>query len=135
MPTYLLKCENGHTFDRYLKLANYNDPQTCECGAQAKRQITKTMIAPMFEDYQSPIDGSPITSKKKRLNDLARSGCVPYEPSVREENNSRIKKQEQALEKAMDQTIEAQIEAMPSRKREKLEQELTSGADLTYHRG
>lgn len=136
MPLYQFRCLAGHVFDRFLRLDHYNDPQLCEhCQQPATRQITPTMIAPSFEDYQSPIDGKPITSKKKRIEDLARSGCVPYEPTLRQEIDHNLKNQETALEKAMDRTVESQYEAMTTRQREQLGKELQAGADITYHRG
>lgn len=134
MPIYVFRCESGHRFDRYLPIKDYNSLQTCECGAKAKRQTVPTMIAPMFEDYESPIDGRPITSKRKRLEDLARSGCVPYEPSLKDEANKNIKNEELKLEKEIDKTVELEIEKMPARKRELLEQELKSGANIEYTR-
>ena len=33
--------------------------------------------------YQSPIDGRVITGRAARREDLKRSGCVPWEPSIR----------------------------------------------------
>lgn len=134
MPTYLLKCDNEHYFDRYLKLAHYNDPQTCDCGAPAKRQITAPMIAPMFEDYESPIDGKPITSKAKRIEDLARSGCVPYETGVVENSTKIWKDSEAKLEQEFDKTIDMEISKMSAKQQDKLDQELRSGADIEYKR-
>lgn len=133
MPVYQLKCENGHIFDRFLKLANYNDPQICECGSPAKRQITAPMIAPMFEDYQSPIDGRPITSKRKRLDDMARSNCIEYDPGMLQDNNERIKRQEAELDKKIDSTVEKEIMNMSSEKRERLAHELST-SDVQYTR-
>lgn len=135
MPTYQLKCSNGHIFDRYLKLKNYNDPQVCDCGAPALRQIVAPMIAPRFEEYESPIDGRPITSKRKRLDDLARHNCVPYEKNLIEENNKKLRDEELKLEKAIDQTVDMEIAKMPAKKREHLESELSHGLTLDYYRG
>lgn len=134
MPLYEYECQKGHKFNRFLKLAEYNDPQTCECGCNAKRLISAPMIAPMFEDYQSPIDGSPITSKKKRNEDLARNGCVPYEEGMRQEADRKVKNDELKLEKEVDRTMDATIESFTPRQRELLDQEMKGGADLSYDR-
>lgn len=32
-----------------------------------------------FQEYESPIDGTPITNRRKRDYDLKRNGCRPYE--------------------------------------------------------
>lgn len=134
MPVYVFRCTNGHKFDRYLPVEQYNSKQTCDCGADANRQTVPTMIAPMFQDYESPIDGSPITSKRKRQEDMARSGCVPYEPSLRTESQTKLRNEELKLENQIDRTVEYEIKTMPARKRELLEQDLKSGADIEYGR-
>ena len=134
MPIYEFACPKGHKFDRFLKLANYKEIQTCECGTEAIKLISTPMIAPTFEAYESPIDGSPITSKRKRIEDLARSDCVPYEEGMVEENNRRMKNHELKLEKAMDETVEDTIVNMPARKKEKLESEMKSDINIEYGR-
>lgn len=134
MPTYLLKCSNEHTFDRYIKLKDLDQIQYCECGAIAKRQICAPMIAPMFEDYQSPIDGKPITSKRKRLDDLARNDCIPYEEGMLQDHNKRVSREEKELDKRVDETVDSTIENMKPKERENLFKELSHGADLNFTR-
>lgn len=134
MPLYEFKCEAGHWFDRYLRLADYNEPQTCECGRAALRQISPTMIAVDIPAYQSPIDGRWINSRKQRTEDLKRNGCVEYEPSLREHGEKQRAAEDAKLEAKMEETIEAEIHAMPTRKREKLISELESGADIELTR-
>lgn len=80
--------------------------------------------------YLSPIDDRPITSKQARLQDLARSNCVPYDPDQKQDYTRRIEAQEAALEKAVDRTVESEIANMPARKREKLEAELQGGMTI-----
>lgn len=135
MPIYVHKCRNGHKFDVIRKVADYNLPSVCECGAPARRILTTTMVAPdMQESYISPATGKHITSYKQRRDDMERSGCVDYEPSLRQESTNKMNKGEAALEKKMDASVEAAIHAMPIRKREKLEKELNSGANIKYSR-
>ena len=86
MPVYEHLCEKGHKFDRYLKLAELDQPQTCECGGAAKRIISPVMFsidATNFPSYQSPTTGRWITSKTQRREDMKASNCVDYEPSLR----------------------------------------------------
>lgn len=88
--------------------------------------------APMFfgiKDvcYDSPIDGSPITSMAARREDLARSGCIEYDPEMRKDYERRIEEGERKLESSVDTLLDKEIAAMPSRKREKLAAELESG--------
>ena len=135
MPTYVLKCENGHQFDKYLPLKEYNDIQLCECGANAKRIMVPTMLSPdiaNWDRYISPASGKLITSYKDRREDMKRTGCVDYEPSLKKEEATN--KQEAALEKAIDETVDREIGKMSSSQLEKLGSELSHGADLSYTR-
>lgn len=128
MPTYEFLCECGSKFDRYLRVADYRSPQTCECGRTASRLISIPMVFVSPDIcYDSPIDGRPITSMKARLEDLARADCVPYDPGRKQDYTRRIERESANLEKSIDETVEAEIHSMPSRKREKLEAELQGG--------
>ena len=37
---YEYECSNGHRFERSLPVAQYDAPQTCECGASAGKVIS-----------------------------------------------------------------------------------------------
>lgn len=130
MPIYEFKCNNGHLFDRFLKLANYNDPQTCECGAASVKLLSRPAIHADFPPYESPVTGKMITSRRERREDLARSGCVEYEPSMLQESERKRAAEDAALEKKIDEHVEAEIINMDARTREKLVSELQSGVDV-----
>jgi len=137
MPLYTYACPNGHQFDRFLRLADYKKPQTCECGLEASRKIMPTMVncdMQPWDRYVSPASGKVITSYKERKEDMAATGCVDYEPSLKHHITRHMEAEDAKLEKAMDETVEGEIEKMPARKREKLAEELTSGADIEYTR-
>lgn len=134
MPLYEFECDKGHKFDRFLKLAEYDSPQSCKCGANAARLISTPMFTVDIPAYQSPIDGRVINSRAQRREDLKRHGCVEYEPSMKDHVEKRRAAEDSALEAKMEQTIEAEIHAMPARKREKLVSELANGADVEYAR-
>ena len=137
MPIYVFECDKGHKFDRYLKLEDYNNPQTCDCGEKAKRKIVPTMIncdIQPWDYYESPASGKPITSYKERREDMKRHGCVDYEPSMKKTQQRNIKKNDEALEKAIDETVEREFDKMSSQKKEKLANELLSGADVEITR-
>ena len=136
MPIYDYECQNGHRFDRFLKLKDYRDPQVCECGSKSKRVIMPTMIncdIPPWEYFESPVSGKPITSYKERKKDMIEHGCVDYEPLQKQVTN-HMNTQERQLEKKVDDFVDKTIGEMPVRKREKLETELNSGADIAYER-
>lgn len=137
MPVYTYICEEGHIFDRYLKLKDYKKPQTCICGKSARRQIMPTMLncdMQPWDRYISPVSGKPITSYKERREDMAKYDCVDYEPSLTKHVTQKVKDDEKKLDKAVDETVEQLIDAMPARKKEQLETELKAGADCTLER-
>ena len=137
MPLYTYSCENGHQFDRILKLKDYKQPQICECGLPAKRKIMPTMVncdMQPWDRYISPVSGKPITSYKERREDMAKHDCVDYEPSLKKHIKRDSEEAERKLEKAMDETVESEIMKMDSSKVEGLASELESGADCEYQR-
>lgn len=137
MPIYVQVCENGHEFDVFLKIKDYDKPQVCKCGAPAKRKIVPTMIncdIQPWDYYESPVSGKPITSYKQRKDDMERHGCVDYDPGMKQVQKKNIKQADDALEKKLDETVDREWDKMPSEKREKLANELTSGADIEITR-
>ena len=137
MPVYVFECKNGHKFDRFLSLKNYDKPQTCECGESAKRKIVATMVSCDMQPsdyYISPVSGKRITSYKQRKEDMKANGCVDYEPSMKKLQQERIYKEDKELEKQVEKTVEKEWERMPTQKREKLANELLSGADIELER-
>ena len=40
------------------------------------------MLMRDIEEYVSPIDGKPITSRSHRREDLKANDCVPWEPGI-----------------------------------------------------
>lgn len=137
MPIYQYECDNGHYFERLLPVKDYLKPQTCECGATGNKKISIPMLnldMQPWDRYISPVSGKPITSYKERKADMERHGCVDYEPSLRKNISKDIERNEAKLEQKIDETVEAQIHAMPARKREKLESELNAGASCDYVR-
>ena len=129
MPLYDFKCEDGHLFDEFLKLDEYDNPVTCQCGKSAKRQVTATMInfdIPNWDRYISPSTGKLITSYKERRQDMKESDCIDYDPGMRA-NAERIKKQkEKEFDARIDETVEKQILQMSSDQRDNLAKELTT---------
>jgi putative FmdB family regulatory protein len=64
MPLYTYQCECGSEFDRFLKLASYKEPQTCECGKIAEKKLTFCSVSVM-EAYQSPVTGEWIETPRQ----------------------------------------------------------------------
>lgn len=137
MPIYVYQCKEGHKFDVFKPLRDIDEPVFCECGSEAKRKIVPTMIncdIQPWDHYVSPASGKLITSYKERREDMKRSNCVDYDPGMRTDYDKSVKDSDRKLEKSIDQTVEKEFERMPTQKRERLANELLSGADVEYSR-
>lgn len=134
MPCYEYACANGHIFDRFLPLARYAEPQTCECGAASQKRLTAPLIVQDLPGYQSPVDGRWVEGRRARREDLARNNCVPYEPSMKDEQRRRQAQADEKLGRDIEHHFDAEVSRMPARKKELLEQELRSGADIEFTR-
>ena len=138
MPIYEFKCiNNKHEFTRFLKLEDYRLPQTCDCGSPSRRIISIPMLncdMQPWDRYVSPASGKVITSYAERKKDMAETGCVDYEPSLTKHVTQHMETEDAKLEKAMDETVEKTVAGWDNRKREKLANELESGADCVYER-
>jgi len=84
--------------------------------------------------YDSPIDGRPITNLQARKEDLARSGCIPYDPEMKKDTIRRQEESQKKLETEVDTFVEREFESMDSRKKESLTAELQAGADINIER-
>ena len=84
--------------------------------------------------YESPATGEIITSEKARINDLAKSGCVEYDPEMRTDYKNKIKADEKRLDKQLDDVVDKTFEQLPSKKRDALVSEIASGVDINIER-
>jgi len=135
MPLYKYRCPNDHEFERFLKLDDWMEKQYCECGNKGKRIIgTPMILSKKFESYESPIDGTPITSAKMRKEEMARHDCVDYEPTMKEESTRIMKAGEAALDKEVDKTVDKFWDGLSSDKREDFAKEVST-TDINYSRG
>jgi hypothetical protein len=138
MPTYTYKCQQtGQIIERISSMKQHVNRLRCNCGDVAEQVILSaplmTIPAHMrydFNGYESPTTGRLIRNKKERVEDLAVSGCMEYDPGVKQDFDRRTKEEEIALDRAIDQTVEKEFESMPLLKREQLATELTAGADI-----
>jgi len=78
MPLYDYKCAEGHRFERFVALADFTSPQTCDCGAPTHRLIVAPMIA--RSDVIAPIMGAD-----GKLHDSLSS----YRATLKPEGNPR----------------------------------------------
>lgn len=97
-------------------------------AGETKSQIM-TIIRPEF-GYESPTTGNIITSDKARREDLARSGCIEYDPEMKTDQKRKAIESEAKLDKSFDETIDKAISTLSSDKRARLENEMASGLDV-----
>jgi len=70
----------------------------------------------------SPASGKYITSKKARLDDMARTGCRPYEgfSSETKEARKRVKEQETKSDAKLHDAVSRAYHALPPSKKKVL---------------
>jgi len=142
VPRYLYQCENSkERFDRITRIIDHQSIVTCACGATARQVITAPrviipahMSATGQSSYQSPIDGRLISTQQQRREDMARNDCVEYEPGMRQDVDRKVAENELALDRAVDETFDREIAAMPAIKRERLDAEMSAGMNAEVAR-
>lgn len=136
MPLYDIKCsETGEIFERVIPLANFEEPIFCSCGAPATRVISTPLFSVDKTNYTCPITGRYIGSKRQHEENLKLHNCRVLETGEKELNEKRRLEAENAFEKQIEETVEREIDQMPSVKKEQLHNELVNGKlDLSVER-
>lgn len=100
-----------------------------KCALMEGRILRRAPMVFVAQDihYTSPIDGRVIRSKHERAEDLRRSGCIEYDPGMKQDADRRNRERDAALDASIDRQVEAEFERMPSRKKEVLANELAAG--------
>lgn len=112
MPLYTHICTNGHREDFWARIEGRDEPRQCACGAVATRVLAAPRLRLEIPSYQSPIDGRWIDSRAARREDLARNGCMEWDPELRKDIARRRKEKEDAVDRALDNAIEDTARAM-----------------------
>ena len=135
MPLHDFECSLCHAIEEDFVGHGVNSIICVRCGAEAKKVfLSAPIVAADLPGYASPVDGRWIEGKRARREDLARHNCVPYEPSMKDDQARRLKAANEAIDRKVDEHVESEIARMPARKREKLEAELRGGADTEFVR-
>ena len=98
MPLYDFLCAEGHRFDRLVKLANFDDPQHCACGAGAMRQLSAPRV---ISDHIEPclgMDGKMHDSLASYRATLRADGNPQGENYI-ELGNERVKPVERKFDR------------------------------------
>jgi hypothetical protein len=106
---------------------DYVEAVDCEqCDLAAVRIFTPPLMVKAQQDchYTSPIDGKPITSHAARREDMARHGCIEYDPEMKKDAVRWKREATEKFEAGIDQTVGEEIAKMPSAKRQQLIKEV-----------
>ena len=139
MPWYEWRCPEGCTISSYLTVSSFETTtQICQEHGQFMSTVIGSPAAVKVAPdlcYDSPVDGRPITSHQARANDLARNGCIPYDPEMQKDVARRHQERQAEIEQGIDEYVDARIAKMSTAERGKLWNEITrQGADLEYSR-
>lgn len=99
MPLYDFLCAEGHRFERVVKLAHFDDPQHCECGAGACRQISAPRVRTDQIDPIMGMDGKLHDSLASYRRTLRADGNPQGENYI-ELGNERLKPVERKFDRA-----------------------------------
>ena len=127
MPTYSYRCPDGHTTLMMVPVSMYQPTVPCgTCVELAERIFTAPILVKVAQDvhYTSPITGEPIQSHMARREDMARNGCIEYDPEMKKDVDRKREESMQQLEAGIEQTVYEEIAKMPSAKRAKLASEV-----------
>lgn len=135
MPLYDFRCEAGHTFERHVKLAHFDDLQLCACESPAKRVISAPLFTVDHTGYDCPVTGKWVGSKSEHRDNLKRTGCRVLESGETEATVRRRVAEEAEFDRKIEDTVEKEIESYSSAKKEQLHNELVNGKlDLSVER-
>lgn len=135
MPLYVYRCECGEQVEIAKPLAELDREETCpSCAETMERKICAPRIVMDYAGYSCPITGNWIEGKRAHEENLARHGCRVLETGEHQENTRRREAEEARLDAGLDDTVEAFIHDLPTRKREQLMSEIAQGADTAVTR-
>lgn len=127
MPLYDFKCEQGHVFERHVRLKDFEEVQNCDCLAPAVRLISTPMFSVDKVGYSCPVTGKWVNSGREHRENLRRHGCRVLEAGEKEAAADFRRRADEEFDQKVEATVEKEIAAMPSEKKEKLYAEMTRG--------
>lgn len=136
MPLYDLKCRScGNVTSRFIKLQDFDNRQECNvCSGNLYRLISAPFVKVDNVGYTCPITNEWIGSKQEHRNNLARHGCRLLEDGEHEDNTRKRQQANIELDKKIEESVERQIESMPTDKVERLAKEVQAGFDVQINR-
>ena len=137
MPTYDFQCGGcGHSAcDVIRPLSEYGLPCPCPvCETPMRQLLSAPHIAMDYPGYTCPVTGKWIEGRAQHRENLKRQGCRVLEPGETEQVRRAREDADRALDRALDETTEQLIAAMPARELEYLCNAVADGMDATVER-
>lgn len=107
MPIYEYRCEKHGKFTGWAIVPERHDPQACPaCGQASPYTISAPRVFSDYSGYISPATGEWVEGKKARVNDLAKSGCRPYEEGEVQDQQRRAAAAEREMDKQVDEIVD-----------------------------
>lgn len=136
MPLYTYKCPHcEQSVTLFKKLAELDREELCSsCGRGMVRQLSAPAVVADYAGYACPITGDWVEGRRAHEENLKKHGCRVYEAGETEAVRRHRAQEERALDAAVDDSVEKFITTLPTRKREKLFEEVQQGATVSVDR-
>ena len=107
MPVYEYLCKNGHRLEEFREMRFSSLPIQCTvCGAEAPRIPSAVRVFSDYQGYVSPASGKWVEGRRQREEDFKKTGTRPYEAGEKEEMLRRQQRNDQLLDRAIDDSVE-----------------------------
>lgn len=130
MPLYDYKCRCGQVETEYRRIEARDFDKWCpRCGTGMKRiLVTPPRVRGDVAGYTCPVTGKWIEGRRAHEENLKRQGCRVLEAGEVEAAVRYREMEDLAFDRRIEETVEREIDAMPSVKKERLANELEAGA-------
>lgn len=93
MPMYSYRCSCGAVADQYSRVSE-RDSNIPDCHGPMTRQLCAPMVSVQADMHAlSPIDGTPLTSRRQRTEYMKRNGLQEALPGHEMIRNAKAKRQ------------------------------------------
>ena len=105
MPLYDYRCNCGKFVpDVFAKVDEYKVPCPA-CSKPMERQLSAPAVKRPMVSYISPASGRIITSEAARRDDLKRTGCIEYDPGLKQDAARREREEEKKLDAQIEDSV------------------------------
>lgn len=135
MPIYEYQCPVCEKkFDKYVPMKDYNEPQSCYCGATAQKIFSAPAVHGDFKPYSCPVTGKLIDGRRAHEENLKRTGCRVLESGETQAATAFRQRTDKELEDKVAETAGEFVSQLSSQETEQLGRELENGLDISLTR-